>query len=152
MGAVSILLTLPRMARSSSSNFPSRPAATAVLLVDEDSDFREALAANLLEDGCVVYSFDHLSDLPDLDTLPSVDLFVTDAAGGRFGGMDFAEAWHRARPHVPVLVVTSDTGNSWDAWADHRGGVEVRRKPIDYERIRSALRALCPRWCAEAAR
>lgn len=129
-----------------STSQPRVPAAkAAILIVDEDPDFREALAANLREDGCLVYAFDRLSTLPALEDLPAIDLLVTDAADPRIGGLPFAEAWHRARPHVPVLVVTSDLARAWDYWADCRGGVEVRRKPIDYRRIRSALHALCSR-------
>lgn len=128
-----------------SSSISPLPGA-AVLLVDEDSDFREALAANLREDGCDVFSYDGWADLPDLASLPPVDLLVTDAAGWVGGGLRFAEAWHWTRPEVPVLVVTADTARAWDTWADHRGGVEVRRKPIDYDRIRGAVQALCSKW------
>ena len=48
-----------------------------------------------------------------------------------------------------ILVVTSDVAATWDAWADGLGGVEVRRKPIDYEQIRSTLRALSARLGAD---
>jgi len=120
-------------------------APVAILVVDEDRDFRDALADNLREDGFVVYAYERVSGLPPVSELPPVDLLVTDAIEPRDGGIAFAEAWHRARPHVPVLVVTTDPARAWDAWADRRGGVEIRRKPIDYGRIRSTLHALCSR-------
>jgi two-component system nitrogen regulation response regulator GlnG len=126
---------------------PEGPAA--ILLVDEDRDFRDALADNLREDGCVVYAYDRVSGLPPVSELPPIDLLVTDTIEPRDGGIAFAEAWHRARPHVPVLVVTTDPALAWDTWADCRGGVEIRRKPIDYGRIRSTLHALCPRLPAD---
>jgi DNA-binding NtrC family response regulator len=115
------------------------------LVVDEDSDFRDGLSENLREDGYVVYAYSSIAALPPLDHLPPVDLLVTDTSAPHEGGMAFAEAWHRAHPHVPVLVVTSDPAQAWDVWAERRGGVEVRRKPIDYGRIRSALSALSAR-------
>jgi DNA-binding NtrC family response regulator len=130
----------------------SRLSGAVVLLIDEDSDFREALAANLREDGCVVHCFDRVTELPDLESMPALDLLVTDAGGGVAGGVRFAEWWHRTRPHVPVLVVTTDTARAWDSWADHRGGVEVRRKPIDYDRIRGAAQALCSHWGQPASK
>ena len=120
-------------------------ATPAVLVIDADSDFRDALCANLREDGYLAYAYERISSLPPLSELPAVDLMVTDGNEGSDGGRAFAEAWHRAHPDIPVLVVTSDVANAWDAWADRLGGVEVRRKPIDYERIRSTLRALSAR-------
>lgn len=115
------------------------------MVVDGDSDFRDALSENLREDGYVVYAYDSIASLPPLANLPCVDLLVTDASAPCEGGIAFAEAWHRAHPEVPVLVVTSDPARAWDVWADRRGGVEVRRKPIDYAHVRSALSALSAR-------
>jgi two-component system response regulator GlrR len=115
------------------------------LVVEDDPDFRDALADNLREDGYRVYCYDGPESVPPAGTLPDIDLVVADATPSANSGMAFAEAWHRAHPEVPVLVLTSDPARGWDAWADRLGGVEVRRKPIDYERIRSTLSALCAR-------
>jgi DNA-binding NtrC family response regulator len=120
-----------------------------VLVIDEDSDFREALCANLREDGYLAYAYERVESPFALGSLPPVDLVVTDAGGPGGNVRAFAEAWHRVHPDVPVLVVTSDPAAAWDAWADRLGGVEVRRKPIDYEQIRSTLRALSARLGAD---
>lgn len=120
-----------------------------MLVIDEDSDFREALCANLREDGYLTYAIDHAVSPLALGALPLVDLVVTDAGGPRGNARAFVEAWHRVHPDVPILVVTSDVAATWDAWADGLGGVEVRRKPIDYEQIRSTLRALSARLGAD---
>jgi two-component system OmpR family response regulator len=114
-------------------------------VIDDDADFRDALGENLREDGYLVYCYECVAGLPPLAMLPHVDLVVIDTARPSAADMAFAEAWHRAVPDVPVLVLTSDPGSAWDAWADRLGGVEVRRKPIDYERIRSTLTALSAR-------
>ena len=116
-------------------------------MIDDDADFRDALADNLREDGYRVYCYDDVAALPPAALLPEIDLVVTDASRSPSGSMAFAEAWHRAHPGAPVLVLTSDAARGWDSWADRLGGVEVRRKPIDYERIRSTLAALSSRLC-----
>jgi DNA-binding NtrC family response regulator len=103
------------------------------------------LAENLREDGWIVHAYDRLPGGSELARLPAVDVLVTDPSDPCHGGLGFAESWHRIYPHVPVLVVTTDLARAWDVWANCRGGVEVRRKPIDYGRIRAALQALCPR-------
>ena len=119
-------------------------------MIDDDSDFREALADNLREDGYRVYCYDRAASLPPATLLPDVDLLITDASCYSSRSAAFAEAWHRAHPAASVLLLTSDAARAWDAWAERLGGVEVRRKPIDYDRIRSTLAALSPRLSARS--
>jgi DNA-binding NtrC family response regulator len=110
-----------------------------VLLLDQDDDFRAALAANLLDDGYVVRHFARSADLPPLTTLQGLTMLILDYQMGGENGLAFADRFHAVHPAVPVVMLTTYHSHFLDAELAVRNFITLRRKPIDYEELARLL-------------
>ena len=106
-----------------------------ILLLDDDNDFRTALAENLRDDGHRVVEFDTPPEDADSSDLDDVGVLVADYHLPRQSGLAFADAFHAAHPRVPVIVITADPSALIDAAVDRRPFARLQRKPIDLHEL-----------------
>lgn len=111
---------------------------TVVVLLDDDEDFRSALAANLIDDGFAVREYARPADVP-LDTLPAPRALILDYQMPGENGLSFADRFHTAHPDVPVVMITAYWSDYLDAQVGARDYLTLRRKPIDYEQLTALL-------------
>ena len=72
-----------------------------VILLDDDDDFRNALAANLRDDGYTVSHFSRPRDVPPLTSLESVSMLIVDYQMEGEDGLTFADRFHGTHPISP---------------------------------------------------
>jgi two-component system, NarL family, response regulator DevR len=107
----------------------------AFLLEDHDS-FRRALA-HLLEREPDIEIVGQAGSLQEARDVTTVDLLLPDGIG-----TDFIREVHRARPELPVLVVTLVREKEVHDWARAMGATEVMTKDVAPEEIVAAVRRL----------
>jgi DNA-binding NtrC family response regulator len=113
-----------------------------VLLVDDESSFRSALAGALEDDGHPVSAFGSVEEVPDLTTLADVAVLVTDYDLPGRSGFDLADRLHATFPEIPVIVVTAYRNETVEGAAAIRGHLHVLDKPLDYETVHALLHRL----------
>lgn len=112
-----------------------------VLLLDDDEDFRLALAATLADDGHVVRHFARPAEVPPLSSLEGLAILILDYQVGGEDGLLFADRFHSAHPDVPVVMVTAYCSDHLDAEVAARDFITLRRKPVDYDDLARLLPA-----------
>jgi DNA-binding NtrC family response regulator len=110
-----------------------------VLLLDDDRDFRSALAANLADDGIAVREYAHPHEVPPLGSFERLSMLIIDYQLRGEDGLTFADRFHAVHPEVPVVMVTAYWTAHLEAEAARRGYLTLRRKPIDYDEIARLL-------------
>jgi DNA-binding NtrC family response regulator len=106
-----------------------------VLLIDDDDDFRSALAANLLDDGYRVKQFARPADVPPIASLEAPAMVIIDYQMSGEDGLSFADRFHAVHSDVLIVMVTAYWSRSLDAQVAMRDFIALRRKPIDYEAL-----------------
>lgn len=126
---------------------PSRRDAThlSILLVEDDDDIREAMAAFLEAEGYdVVQAIDgddalrKLRASSDRICLVLLDLFMPVKNGWEFRAEQMADP---AIAAVPVVVVSADR-NARDK-ANTLGALEYLAKPVDFDRLLGTIATYC---------
>lgn len=126
-------------------------AARTILLVDDDPDFLEAMAARLRADGYAVLAAEgQVRGLEAIESGAPFDLAVLDLMMEYpDSGFVLGREVRRRRPGTPVVLVTgvaAETGIEFDA-----ATVEERRwvpadavlpKPVRYEQLRAEIERL----------
>ncbi len=110
-----------------------------VLLLDDDDDFRMALAAHLTDDGYGVRDFGHPADIPPLGSLGALTMLILDQQLEGESGLAFADRFHVVHPRVPVVMLTAYESDHLRAEVARRDFMTLRRKPVDYEEIARLL-------------
>ncbi|MEO8601355.1 MAG: response regulator [bacterium] len=110
-----------------------------VLLLDDDDDFRAALADNLRDDGHTVEQFGCAADVPLLTSLEPVSLLIVDQQLEGESGLEFADRFHATHPDVPVIMITAYDSRHLRAEVARRDFIMLRRKPIDYAEVARLL-------------
>ena len=110
-----------------------------VILLDDDDDFRTALAANLSDDGYTVSHYSRPRDLPPLTSLERVSMLILDYQMEGEDGLTFVDRFHRSHPKVPVVMVTAYSSHHLDAEVAARPFMSLRRKPVQYEELARLL-------------
>ena len=111
-----------------------------VLVVDDDSSFREVLAFHLQEEG---YRVDLASDGEDALRLfdPTQHaVVVTDMKMPRMGGMDLLRAIKRRAPETLVIVITAFGELAAAVEAMKRGAFDFLPKPCDRDHFKLTVR------------
>jgi DNA-binding NtrC family response regulator len=109
-----------------------------VLLLDDDEDFRLALAANLSDDGHRVRHFASPVGI-EVPFKESVSMLIVDYEMGGEDGLSFADRFHVAYPDVPVVMVTAYRSEFLDHQIAARPFITFRRKPVDYDDLARLL-------------
>lgn len=112
------------------------------MLLDDDDDFRTALAANLRDDGFRVLEFRAPSQLPAFEELGDIGAVITDDQMPGEDGLTFTDRFHEKKPEVPVVMVTAFMTQYLEAQLRLRKFMRVLRKPFDYEDLLDLLRRL----------
>ena len=110
-----------------------------VILLDDDDDFRTALAENFREDGYAVRQFSRPRDVPLLTSLERVSMLIVDYQMEGEDGLTFSDRFHRTHPTVPVVMVTAYSSHHLDAEVAARPFMSLRRKPVQYEELARLL-------------
>ena len=110
-----------------------------ILLLEDDNAFREALEILLECDGHSVLAFPSPANVPALDTLRGLTALIVDFEMPTENGLSFADRFHEAHPHVPVIMVSAHDGQKLETAVAQRKYLTVERKPVEYERIAALL-------------
>lgn len=110
-----------------------------VLLLDDDDDFRRALADNLTDDGIAVRHFARPSEVPPLDSFGCPKMLIIDYQLSGEDGLTFADRFHASHPAAPVVMVTAFWSDHLDAEIARRDFILLRRKPVDYDDLTRLL-------------
>lgn len=106
-------------------------------MIDDDDDFRHALADNLRDDGHEVIEARSPADLPPLGQLqPASALIFADQAEQ---GLPFCDHFHRQHVTVPIIFITPYRTAILDREARARKFLTVVCKPLDYEELHNLL-------------
>lgn len=110
-----------------------------VLLLDDDDDFRLALAANLIDDGYRVHHCARTTELPPLVSLEAVSMLIVDLQLQGEDGLSFADRFHATHPHVPVVMTTAYASEFLERQVAAREFITLCRKPVYYEELARLL-------------
>jgi DNA-binding NtrC family response regulator len=113
-----------------------------ILVLDDDSDFRTALAENLREDGHRVVELDTPAHAPALAELRDVGVVVADYHLPYQNGLAFVDAFHAVHPRVPVIVVTADPSVFIDDAVRKRPFARLQRKPVDFHELEAMIEGM----------
>jgi DNA-binding NtrC family response regulator len=110
-----------------------------VLLLDDDADFRLALAAHLVDDGHGVHHARRPAELPPPHSFEGLTVLILDQQLEGESGLAFADRFHSTRPTVPVVMLTADESDRLRREVRRRPFITLRRKPIDYSELARLL-------------
>jgi two-component system C4-dicarboxylate transport response regulator DctD len=102
-----------------------------ILLLDDDDDFRTAVADTLRDDGHEVLEYADPAEVP-LETLARATALMTDYRMPSTDGVAFADRFHAAHPAAPVIVTTSYSTAFLESQVAARPYIHLLRKPMDY--------------------
>jgi FixJ family two-component response regulator len=130
------------MGPSSTSTFRrvhTKAKRPAILLLDDDDEFRCALAATLRDDGWEVFDYADAAEVPSLDTLEVPISLITDHRMRGSDGVTFSDRFHHVHADAPVILMTSYSTAALEAAVAERPYVTLLRKPIDYAMLLTLL-------------
>jgi DNA-binding NtrC family response regulator len=103
-----------------------------LLVIDDDERFRNALVANLREDGFDVLEYASGVGLPLDQRLSGVRLVLTDYLMDKEDGLAFAKRFHAAFPSVPVIIITAYATAHLEKEVAAHDYLTLLVKPLDY--------------------
>ena len=110
-----------------------------LILLDDDDDFRSALADNLIDDGYLVRHFARPADVPALTSFQGLTMLILDYLMDGEDGLSFADRFHVAHPDVPVVMLTAYWSDFLDAEVAVRDFITLHQKPVDYDDLARLL-------------
>ncbi len=113
-----------------------------ILLVDDDSGFRNGLASVLEDDGHQVLSYSSPGEIPSNGNLPPIHALISDYEMPGENGFSFVDRFHRSRPEVPVILVTAHHTSAVASQAAMRSFLRIVWKPLEYVEIHGLLHEL----------
>jgi DNA-binding NtrC family response regulator len=116
--------------------------ALPILIVDDDQDFRLALAESFRDDGHVVFDHASADGLPTQDGTPRVTVLITDYDMPGTDGIALAKRFHAAHPAVPIILVSAYETPSLDAQVRALGFLSFLAKPLRYEDLHDLVHSL----------
>jgi two-component system response regulator ChvI len=138
-------------AAGSTAAEPALPAVTKtdairVLFVEDDDDYREALAGDLSDLGFSVQGFaDGASFLQSLDAAVDADVVVLDWSLPRTSGIDLLRQMRRGGVQLPVVFLTGRGSPKYESLAFETGAVDfidkARGVDVLVKRLRRAVEA-----------
>ncbi len=121
----------PALAERKAAPPPPARLVADVLLVDDDEDVRESLAAGLTEMGCHVRTVaSGEAALAMLGDLGKIDCLVTDLSMPGMNGIALVAAIHARHPGLPAIVLTGYAGyHAPSAEPGREGAREAAERP-----------------------
>jgi FixJ family two-component response regulator len=117
----------------------SETTPLVVAVVDDDAGMRHSLESLLESAGYTVRLFPSATSLLNELDLAAVDCLVTDIVMPLMDGLELARIVRQDRPELPVILITGGE-MTIDRLAKIRDRREVLRKPLNSERLLSAVR------------
>lgn len=114
-------------------------ADLTVLLVDDDEDFRRALAESLRDDGHTVHDFASPAAMPPASTFGRYSVMITDYRLRPEDGLALIERFQTAAPGKPAILVTSFANGAVERALASRQQTWLLEKPFDYEELRALI-------------
>lgn len=103
-----------------------------VLIVDDDSSLRSAVAINMQVAGYeVLEAADGVEALEQLRLRDDIHLVICDIVMPKMNGADFLEQARTIRPHLPFIMITGYSANELMGKALRNGAYTVLSKPFD---------------------
>jgi two-component system, OmpR family, response regulator ChvI len=117
-----------------------------VLLVEDDEDYREALAGELSDHGFSVHGFpDGASLLQSLDAAVDADVVVLDWSLPKTSGIDLLLQLRRHGVNLPIVFLTGRSSRKYESLAFERGAIDfidkARGVDVLVRRLRRAVEA-----------
>jgi two-component system response regulator ChvI len=127
----------------------SKTVAIRVLFVEDDHDYREALAGDLSDRGFSVQGFaDGASFLESLDAAVDADVVILDWSLPQTSGIDLLSQMRRRGISLPVVFLTGRSLTKYENLAFDRGAVDfidkARGVDVLVKRLRRAVEAARP--------
>lgn len=125
-----------------------------LLIVEDDPEMRELLRKVLEKEGfrvSVAENGNQALDVLAAGDFAQVDLVVTDLLMPRDGGLELLETVHRARPSLPVIIVTAFGDWSSYSRALELGAADFISKPLKMAELTSAVQTALARRGAAAS-
>ena len=113
-------------------------SAITVVVVDDDASFRSGVAANLEDDGHLVYQYEDPRDVPT-SSLDAAHVVVSDYQMAEVDGITFAEQVHARRPDVSIVLATAYWTVEMEAEVAARPFIRLCRKPVDYDELHALV-------------
>jgi two-component system response regulator FlrC len=110
-----------------------------VLVVDDDEDFRNALAECLRDHGFTVVEHRCLKSMPPLPSLARIELVIADYELPDGDGIAFSDDFHRLHPTVPVILVSASCSALLDDATQSRAFLHLLRKPFAYDALSTLM-------------
>jgi DNA-binding response OmpR family regulator len=107
-----------------------RSTSTAILIVDDDLDTREMLAAVLHQAGFAVTTCASGQQAADAMTRSDFSLVLLDLRLGNENGLDVLAVLHRIRPETPIVVLTGFASIQSAVHAVKLGAMDYIEKPV----------------------
>jgi PAS domain S-box-containing protein len=123
---------------------PRVPEASGktVLVVDDEERVRSMVAESLRDIGCLVYEAeDGLAGLQLARALTKIDLLVTDIGLPGLNGRKLAQEARRAKPNLPVLLITGYAGAALEEM-ELAPGMTVMHKPFSLDELVVRVRGM----------
>jgi len=111
-----------------------------VLVVDDELELRELLTDALSAEDLEVTAAATAAEAIQLTKHSKVDFIVTDLRLGDSTGLDILDDLQRRKQNIPAVVITGYGDADTLSEASRRRPVELMTKPIDIDRLRSAIR------------
>ena len=127
----------------------SEPRPVKVLFVDDDDDFREALAGELSDQGFAIQCFsDGESLIAMLQQSPEADVILLDWSLPRTSGIDLVPELRQRGIELPVIFLTGHSATLREAQAFDRGAMDfidkLRGVDVLARRLRRAAQMARP--------
>jgi DNA-binding response OmpR family regulator len=113
-----------------------------VLVIDDEPGYRELLAREFDRLGLAVDTADDGVDGVARASERDYDLAVVDLTMPRLGGLEVLDELKKARPRMPVLLITGFASVETAVYAMRHGAADVVLKPFDLEPFLSRVKTL----------
>ena len=127
----------------------SKKDVIRVLFVEDDEDYREALAEDLSDRGFSVQGFaDGASFLESLDAAVDADVVLLDWVLPQISGIDLLPRIRRLGIRLPVVILTGRASTNYESLAFEKGAVDfidkARGVDVLVKRLRRVVEAAGP--------
>jgi two-component system response regulator ChvI len=139
----------PTAAKPTLLAFVSKANTIRVVLIEDDDDYREALAADLSDRGFLVRGFaDGASFLQSLEASVDADIVLLDWDLPQTSGIDLLPQMRERRIQLPVVFLTGHAQITNERLAFDRGAIDfvdkARGVDVLVKRLRRAVKAASP--------
>ena len=115
-----------------------------ILVVDDEPDLEDLIKQKFrrqIKDGSIVFGFarDGFEALAALAENPDYDMVVSDINMPGMSGLELLPRARRARPDVPVIMITAYGDQDTRRKAAEAGAAGLFTKPIDFPELRGEI-------------